>query len=631
MDGSRELASARTEMRFFSQPYTRSHLQALQQALPKLKAEIDRLKAAGHDVSYPMVTYTVLENFTGYALEDAGKGEIKRASMALADMEQMRSRLEREIAQAAEAKHALPVVPKWTGDTRPVVKSSSFLAPTTTPGKPGRDIRPVFFTGYGHFGQVRADVEKFPDYGVNIIQIEIGPSATLPSEDKVNDAPARDLLNLLDRAEKAGVAVNLLISPHYVPQWAKDKIAERPGNTGYTLRDPVSREMLKRHISALIPAIKGHPALHSICLANEPTYYGNNSQFAVADWHAWLARRHGDIATLNAHWHTSYPSFEEIKLPYAKGEDERKPIGRWVDCVRWNQEFLAGWYRMLADAVHSLAPGLPVHIKVQTPTLLGPADVQSGNDPYLVGCAGDIDGNDSVNWYSFGGGEFAQGWLTNARGEDLQRSVKDAPVFDSENHIIGDRELRYFPAEAVHAALWQQAVHGQSATTIWVWERTFDHMSDFYGDIMHRPGCAEAVGIVNCDLNRAANQITALQQASPDVLILHDTSALIYDGERYDDCSKNLYLALGFAGIKIGFVTERQLEAGVAPGAPVLFVPGATHISDAAFRALQSTRDASSTSAAANCWPTTNTTSPETRRSRATLSPARPAIPAPAI
>jgi len=589
-DGKKELAAARTQVCFYSPGCTRAGLQALKQSLPEIKSRIDQLKSRGQDISYPMISYTVLENFVGYAQEDAGKGELKRASEALADMESIKKNLERQLTRALAGKLTLPSVPRWTGDTRPVIKSSSFIAPTTTPGKPDREIRPVFFTGYGHFSQARADMNKFPNYGINIIQTEIGPSSTLPAEDKVNDKPAQDLLELLERGRKAGVAVNLLISPHYVPQWVRDKINSKPGSNGYSLRDPISQEMLKRHIAALITPIKDHPALHSICLANEPTYFGDESVYAVADWHAWLRNHHGDIDTLNSRWGASFASFDEIKLPYAKGEDPKKPIGRWVDCVRWNQEFLASWYRMLADALHSAAPSLPVHMKVQTPTLLGPADVQMGNDPYLIGCINNINGNDSVNWYSFGGGEFAQSWMTNARGEDLQRSVSDSPVFDSENHIIGDREMRYFPAEPVRAALWQQAIHGQSATTIWVWERTFDRMSDFYGSIMHRPACAEAVGIVNCDMNRAAKEITALQQAPEQVAILHDTSALIYDGERYDTCAKNLYMALGFSGLKIGFITERQLEAGILPDAPVIFVPSATHLSNAAFQTLQGYR-----------------------------------------
>lgn len=587
MEAGKELASARTSLRFYSTKHTQMRLDQMEQRLPTIKAKLDKLKASGQDISYPLVSYTVLENFIGYAREDASKDEIKRAVQQLSDLESMEKNLSREIADAASGKAKLPAAPRWTGDARPVVKSSSFISTTTTPGKPGVETRPVFFTGYGHFAQVTKDLEKFPGYGVNIIQIEIGPWAILPKEGVIEEKPVESLLGVLDRAKAAGVAVNLLLSPHYVPQWVKDKIKASLGTDHYCPRAPESQEMLKRHISVVIPPIKDHPALHSICLTNEPQHRNDSCELAIADWHAWLAQKHGDIDVLNVRWGTSYASFADVRLPYEKGQTLREPIGRWVDCVRWNQEFFAGWHQMLADAVHSAAPGLPVHAKVQTPTLLNYDDLGAGNDAYLYGRFSDISGNDSVNWPSFGHGEFAQSWMTNARGEDLQRSVKDAPVFDSENHIIGDRDTRYIAPEIVRTALWQQAIHGQSATTIWVWERTFDRTHDFGGSIMHRPGCAQAVGIVNHDLNRAAKEVTALQQAPPQALILHSTSAMIHDGEPYDNCMKKLYMALGFAGVRIGFITERQLEAGIVPAAPVVFIPQADHLSDAAFGTLR--------------------------------------------
>ncbi|MGC8642545.1 MAG: hypothetical protein ACP5XB_22035, partial [Isosphaeraceae bacterium] len=153
-----------------------------------------------------------------------------------------------------------------------------------------------------------------------------------------------------------------------------------------------------------------------------------------------------------------------------------------------------------------------------------------------------------------------------------------------------DRNIRAVPAGHVRAALWQAAVHGQSASTIWVWDRTFDPRSDFSGSILERPLCAEAVGLVNCDLNRAAREMTALQQAKPDVLLLHCTSSLVWEGARHTDCRGKLYEALAFAGLKTGFLTERQLEAGHVPDASVIFVPDAVHLSDAARATLRKFR-----------------------------------------
>jgi hypothetical protein len=258
-----------------------------------------------------------------------------------------------------------------------------------------------------------------------------------------------------------------------------------------------------------------------------------------------------------------------------------------MDYIRFNQEFFANWHKMLADAVHEVAPNLPVHAKAMTWTMLGDDAVKLGVDATLFGRLSNINGNDSVNWYGFGEGEFAENWQQNALGHDLQRSVLDAPVFNSENHVIEDRITRYVPPSHIRAALWQAAVHGQSATTIWVWQRSFDSKGDTYASIMHRPLCAAEVGLVNYDLNRAALEMTALQQARPDVLLLHSVTALVWDKGEHVNCLDKLYTALSFTGLKPGFVTERQLEDGLVPPASVLFIPGVVHFSDAALATLR--------------------------------------------
>jgi hypothetical protein len=104
---------------------------------------------------------------------------------------------------------------------------------------------------------------------------------------------------------------------------------------------------------------------------------------------------------------------------------------------------------------------------------------------------------------------------------------------------------------------------------------------------MYRPACTEAVGVVNCDLNRAALEVTAIQQAKPDVFLLHSVTASVWDAQRYDPCTLNLYTALSFTGLKPGFITERQLESGMLPETPVIFVPDIAHLSDAAVATLR--------------------------------------------
>ena len=582
------VAAVETPLRIYSPKAAFDRLDAIKKQLVAMKKDMETVKSRGLDISYPDATYTVLENFVGFVEEDARGQEVKRAYDQIADMEGMAKRLRAELDDVLAGKRSLPAVPRWTAEKRPVVRGSSFVASTALPNGEAAE-RPVFFNGFGHFGRVVTDMERWPHYGTNIIQIEFGPSRVFPADGQTSDAPVREMLAILDRAQKAKVAVCLLISPHYFPQWALNKWPHlnkrREGFLQYCLHAPEGRELLQRYVAAAIAPLKDHPALHSICISNEPINVEEPCDAAKKLWAEWLQKRHGDLKTLNSRYGTKFTSFVEVPLPDPLGKRPEPP--QWMDFVRFNQEFFADWHKMLADAVHKAAPHVPIHAKAMTWTMITAPDVRFGVDAYLFGQFSTINGNDSANMYLFGEGEFAQSWVLNAGAYDLQRSVLDAPVFNSENHVITDRDLREVPASHIRSVLWQGAVHGQSATTVWVWERTSDMKSDLAGSIMIRPACAEAVGIANLDLNRAALEVTALQQARPEVLILHSTTASVWDAPSYDYSLEKLYTALSFTGLKIGFITERQLEAGIQPEASTIFIPGVKHLSDAALATLR--------------------------------------------
>ncbi|WP_165233988.1 beta-galactosidase [Aquisphaera insulae] len=584
-------AEAQTRVAFCSPRNLESRVDALKRDLPALRQALDAVKARGQDPSAALVGLTVLENFPGYVADDLRHGEIPRALNEVRELEAIAVRLRAELAECLDGKRVLPNVPRWTGAERPVVEHGSFLAPVRWPtGSQSRG--PVFFTGFGHFGRVVDDMEKWPSYGTNIIQIEVGPMAVFSSEGVTDTGPVEALRRTLDRAQKSGVAVCLLISPHYLPGWAVAKWPalrrHREGFLQYCLHAPEGQELLKRFVAVLVEPIRDHPALHSICLSNEPVNKEEPCERARAEWRGWLEARHGTIDRMNERYGTHATRWEDVPLPDPFGSPAPGPIA--LDFVRFNQEFFARWHGMLADAVHRVAPTLPVHAKAMNWTMLNDGDVGLGVDATLFGRFSGINGNDAVNFYGFGLGEFAQGWEGNAMGHDLQRSVLDAPVFNTENHILEDRNTRPVPADHVRAALWQAAVHGQGATTIWVWDRTFDPKGDFSGSILERPACVEAVGLVSCDLNRLAPEVTALQRARPDVLLVQSTSSLVWEGPRHTACRGALYEALAFAGLKAGFITERQLEAGVVPDAPLVLAPDVVHLSDAARESLAKCR-----------------------------------------
>ena len=569
---------------------TETDLLALQQSLPSLKASLDAIKANGQDTSYPMINYTVLENFVGDALMNLGYNS-SRVATELSELQTIKTELDQQISQALAGNIIFPVVPRWTGDTRSLISGCSFMAPTITPGSTCREIRPVFFTGFGHFAQVREDMEKWPNYGTNMVQFETGPNRVYPDYTEIpNMAVAQGIKADLDRAQKAGVAVDLLISPHYFPAWMISKYPElntsREGFLQFCIHAPSGQEFLKEYIRVLLTPIKNHPALHSICLTNEPRNVEKPCEYATAEFRTWLQQRHSSIDVLNDRWGTSYTSFDQITIPMTSTPSPiTTPIGRWVDYCRWNQECFTNWHKVLADAVHAVAPNVYVHAKVQGYTFGNTDQIQCGNDPYLYAGITDLNGNDGSNYYRGDDATlkpYYANWLGCYMYGDMQRSMRDAPIFNSENHLMDDvNYTTIVPWQHIRTALWQEAIHGQGATTLWVW----DHLSGFY---MERPLDTKAVGTVNCDLNRAAKEVTALQQVPEQVTILHPFSSLVRDsGHNFDYIAMRAYWGLTFCRVRTGFITERQLEAGILPKTSILIVPNAKYITDAAFETLK--------------------------------------------
>lgn len=576
------------KVRFFTPQEATQRLQALQKRLPGFKRALEQLPKRQIDPAYPLASYAVLEDFTGYVAQDLRKGLTERAYEQLGELEEIANRLQKTLRAVLAGKQRLPSVPRYV-TSKIEIQGPSLIADTVEPITGKRKRRPVFFVGFGHFGQVRADIEKFSRYGFNLIQIEMGPSDIFPEEGKVStEKLKKDILPVLRRAAKANVAVDLLLSPHYFPNWMLQKYPDlrvrREGFLQYSPYAPEAQQLLQNYIKTVVPPLKGQPALLSLCLSNEPINVEEpGSLLQQLEWHQWLIERHKNLLNLNSRWQTQYQDWAEIPVP-----SPSEPT-RYVEWCLFNQEWFAKWHQRLAEGVKRLAPSLPVHAKLMTWNFFSPEDQRYGIDPELFASFCDFHGNDAATFYTYeANAAWANRWITTLMGHDLQRSLKDAPVFNSEYHVIPDRERRQVPPVHVRNALWQAAVHGLSATTFWVWERTDDPQSDFAGSLLHRPACVEALAHTTLDLQRLAPYICALQKKEPDVYLLHSSSALVRQGEEVATPLENLYITLNMVGLKVGFLTERQLLAGFTPNLskPVL-VADIQHLSDDAYANLQ--------------------------------------------
>ena len=560
-----------------------AELDRVQARMTEFNQLYDQCRQVNIPLDYPTVTKTMLEQFLPLAHQDAEGADTNRAHFEARD-------LQRSLDDAIAGMKAFLQNPSLAPDARrfvtgPIeVNGLSFIG-NRVDHQGRHDRGPVFFCGYGHFDQVRTDVPKWPGYGVNIIQIELGPSGTLVGENEVSLKEAEAVVKVLDEAANYNVTVNILLSPHYFPGWALAKwpeVAPGGGNPGYCVDSPHAKEVMEKFLRIVIPMFKNKKALHSFCLSNEPNF--SRSQDCVNTkelWARYLASAHGTVAALNACYGSHHAAFADVPIP---GMDQPE----FYDYSIFNEQRFAAWHKWMGDVIHSMAPKALVHAKIQLEmAVLSRWYHKSswGVDPELFGQELDLNGNDDMVLEPEPRSEWALGWQLQNMGYDIQRSMAFKPIFNSENHPTLDGYRGYVAPEHFRTTLWQGAIHGQGATTIWVWERGSNPSDGIYGNVMDRPGCTQAVGVTCLDLNRFAEEVTALQKVKAPVAIVYSGTSIKPD-RRYRRSMETLYTALNFSGIKLDFISERQLIAGKGRDCKLIVVPDATQILPQAMDAL---------------------------------------------
>ena len=533
-------------------------------ACARLRFVVPKLEARGLGAK-GRASLTVLEKFFGWLEEDLKRGFTGRAESEAREMASLGERAVDQAEAILSGREKDFPVPRYRTSQIKVSHAQS-LAERQWPD--GRiDYGPVFFNGFGHFGLAKQDLGLFPSLGCNLIQIEIGPAWVFPSETQTSEAPLKEVLSVLDRAEQAGVGVTLLLSPHYWPKWTREKwpqLKECSCYAGFCPYDTGVQDLLKRYFEFVVPAVKDKKALQSICLSNEPC--SRNFQQCPRlrkAWRKWLAKRYGTIEVLREKTGYDVAAFDDAEVPEIRENGNPSPI--LLDFIRFNRQCFAAWHSWMADCVHEIAPDVPVHAKIQINPILWPCPMFYSIDPVAFGRFSQYNGNDSVVFMMESKDPYwAHNFWWMELGYDFQRSAADIPISNTENHFHPDRSHgKYLPGVQTYAALWQNAVHGQNTSALWCWDRAYDDgKSDFNGLILERPECLEAYAHCALDLSRLADRLAPIQNLSPTVLVLYSTESIFRGGSGLLNRS---YRAANFIGQPLGVVSEGML-AGFGRG-----------------------------------------------------------------
>jgi hypothetical protein len=158
-------------------------------------------------------------------------------------------------------------------------------------------------------------------------------------------------------------------------------------------------------------------------------------------------------------------------------------------------------------------------------------------------------------------------------------------VSNTENHVIPDSTTvgDDVPAEHTYTAFWQGALHHQGAHATWTWEEPVE--PTLAGHISMRPANIYAGGKAMLDLNRLAEEVTAIHRAKARVALLLSMSSIYWEKD-LEETNKNVYTLLTFMGQQVTYVSERQLASGKYADVDWIVLPHATHVMDSTVKAL---------------------------------------------
>jgi hypothetical protein len=561
------------------------------------------------------------------------KTESARAQKALADLEATLAAADKAgvvcpYAKAARviARHFLPLAQTKVqrGVTAEAVHDAVFLAelcakqaastqaavrgdrqPVTIPDPDLGKIRicdgnfwvgdePVMLVGGMGYGELKAALPNYRDYGFNVLGDDFNNGFTCFSNLRPNETLNPDTVPKLRKSwtelAQQNLAVASIPTLHYFPEWALRKYVDITGgspvdclpdwsglgrNRGkrtkaygaffpFAIDSPNLRRLVSLYYEQFFPGLRGLPGFQVVWLMNEPTYTNTKDAHYVGLFRAFLKQKYGTIAALNQAWGTEHKDFAEIGHDTLPGSPAR------YDWLTFHQDQVASWFEWLGQQAREDNPDVVLSNKPMAWTLLHP---ETGIDFEREAELWDIPGCDAGR--SPGSDEYAFNWHDPIQLFDFQKSVAPAkPLGDHEYHYVHQADVT---PEYVRATYFQSYLHGLRMSQFWVWATGMIGEGKTGAGMSHtawqQPRVAWGTATSALDLRRLAPYIAAFP-GKPEVAIYFSKPSLYLQGN-YSRSLSQAHAAATFLDVPVGFATDRMILAGKLSGYRLLIVPQA--------------------------------------------------------
>lgn len=530
----------------------------------------------------------IIEKFVVYGVDDIENNMQERANYVRDTLVELYNEAKSNLtAYLSGDKDPFEDVGYLTGESSNGFRTD--LAPSST----GEMERPTYFIGFGHFGDAINDMEFFSDIGLNIIQHEILMNDIVYISEnggyKIDYSYIDMMQGFLEKAELNNMKLSILIDVNKISDRLKEEYPEITNENGtVTNSHPKVREITDIYLNAVLTVLnENSEAIHDVCLMNEPV--SRAGSYNIDDFRAWLSNRYnGDISKLNALYGTDYESFYDVPMTeaeFVKRTDTVQNLNRYFDYLEYNDKDFADYNSYVFETAKKYAPNLRYNIKIQNIFHEYELDYYNshenktfrGTDPELIANAYNLNGCDACAYV-----ESAE-YSIRSKFElyDFMAGMNDLPVINSEDHLYWDSDASFTEngMKNVRCDVWQGALHGRTASVIWLWGRDYGSSNLYYSSMAARPDCVYEIAKACNDLNRLAYEVTALNSEQAEAAVYYDKNLIVRSRSAMGIITL-AYETLWNCGLKTEFVTDSTIER--LSDYKAIIVPGGEYISEAA-------------------------------------------------
>lgn len=480
------------------------------------------------------------------------------------------------------------------------MKDGSIVIRTSENGE-----KPFVGIGFSAFYTDINDLEDMASLGIRAIQFDstnYGPSTFLIYDENLQDYVKNteladqylaELRSELDLCREKGIMVDIHPPIQYSVDVSSMKGASDYRSVGgdygsfinFNPTSDTAKKMIKKYYEIYMPLVYEYKDIvTSITFVNEPSFDAWDKSYYFERWTNYLEEKYQNVQNLNSVYGTNYSSIDDVKMPeYIPSRDENNDGMAWstpihMDYRLFITDILCEFYDFCIEEINKYTNGeIPCGVKTMQFMREYMSKWKNGRnreisfDYETMMQHLDYNGMDAFSYYLNSYHEREENITLPAKLSwyDFTTSLKDAPILDTEAHVILDdadatqagiqvEDFEMLP-DYTSASVWMGAMHGCDLAAVWMYADT-EHKPDLQNAFFLRhPDALRKMSHTALDARRLSEEIDAIQNKKRDIAVLYSYESFMYNLQ-YQSNLFTAYNILTQKGQRPLYVTDKTID-----------------------------------------------------------------------